>query len=456
MKYDKGRIEFFSDNVLLERGFYWAKAMALSYVREGDPVGDWYEAALPGRDSFCMRDTSHQSVGAQVLGLDSHNKNMLYRFAQNIAASRHYCSYWEIHRDNVPTPVDYTNDNDFWYNLPANFDILFTCWKMLMWTNDSDYKDDLVFKNFYDLTVNEYVRYWDKNNDGIPEQINAGSRLGIPSYDEGIGRDRSFMMSDLIAIQAAAYSAYASIKQLCGEESIAHEFLSKAKQLREYHNRQWWDDKEQRFFTVMTKEGTLTYSRFIDAVVIPLYYGLITEEDRLVKQIEHLLTLESHVESMSYIPETLYKYGVNDKALKYLLKLTDPNLKRREYPEVSYSVIGTFACGLMGIEPFAPENLIMTASHLSDGVSWARISDVPVFNGSITVEHKGIAFSTIINNTGKTIRWKARFPGYTDTIVVNGKEIKAEREDGPNGQKFSSVTVSVCNNKTSEAYMQCR
>jgi len=31
-------------------------------------VGYWYEAALPGREAFCMRDVSHQSIGAETLG----------------------------------------------------------------------------------------------------------------------------------------------------------------------------------------------------------------------------------------------------------------------------------------------------------------------------------------------------------------------------------------------------
>lgn len=57
--------------------------MALSYVHDGsDPVGYWYEAALPQREAFCMRDVSHQSVGAQILGLAEHNKNMFGKFAK--------------------------------------------------------------------------------------------------------------------------------------------------------------------------------------------------------------------------------------------------------------------------------------------------------------------------------------------------------------------------------------
>ena len=79
-----------SSDKLLRQGFAWAKTQALAYVfsasTTGDPVGDWYEAALPGREAFCMRDVAHQSTGAQALGLAHYTYNMLYKFAANIAA----------------------------------------------------------------------------------------------------------------------------------------------------------------------------------------------------------------------------------------------------------------------------------------------------------------------------------------------------------------------------------
>ena len=75
------RLMLTSSNAALVAGFDWAKAQALAYVYRGDPVGDWYEAALPGREAFCMRDVAHQSTGAQLLGLADCNYNMLYRFA---------------------------------------------------------------------------------------------------------------------------------------------------------------------------------------------------------------------------------------------------------------------------------------------------------------------------------------------------------------------------------------
>lgn len=49
-------VRFTTTDTTLQRTFDWACDMALSYVHDGSgPVGLWYEAALPGRDAFCMR-----------------------------------------------------------------------------------------------------------------------------------------------------------------------------------------------------------------------------------------------------------------------------------------------------------------------------------------------------------------------------------------------------------------
>lgn len=105
------RISFTSDDAVLVEGFEWAKQQAMAYVHRGnDPVGYWYEAALPGRSAFCMRDVSHQLVGAQLLGLADINKNLLTKFVSAIAESRDWCGYWEINKWNRPAPVDYQSD----------------------------------------------------------------------------------------------------------------------------------------------------------------------------------------------------------------------------------------------------------------------------------------------------------------------------------------------------------
>ncbi|WP_315823945.1 hypothetical protein [Paraflavitalea speifideaquila] len=38
-----------------------------------------------------------------------------------------------------PAPEDYRNDTAFWYNLNANFDIIYACWRLYLWTGDTAY-----------------------------------------------------------------------------------------------------------------------------------------------------------------------------------------------------------------------------------------------------------------------------------------------------------------------------
>src|ERR1700677_4323136 len=70
-KQQEAAIEFESSDGKLVDGFRWAKAQAMTYARTDGTIGPWFEAALPGRDAFCIRDVSHQSTGAQFLGLGS-------------------------------------------------------------------------------------------------------------------------------------------------------------------------------------------------------------------------------------------------------------------------------------------------------------------------------------------------------------------------------------------------
>lgn len=52
-----------SDDTALVKIFDWAVSNSNWYVGEdSDPVGPWYEAALPNRQAFCMRDVSHQCI----------------------------------------------------------------------------------------------------------------------------------------------------------------------------------------------------------------------------------------------------------------------------------------------------------------------------------------------------------------------------------------------------------
>jgi hypothetical protein len=147
----KGGVTISTSDTKLKETFDWAKNMALSYAHDGnDPVGRWYEAALPGREAFCMRDVSHQSIGGEILGLSPHNFNMMVKFAANISESKDWCSYWEINRYDKPAPADYADDKQFWYTLTASPDVIQTCYRLYNWTGNKAYLSNPVLNNFYE------------------------------------------------------------------------------------------------------------------------------------------------------------------------------------------------------------------------------------------------------------------------------------------------------------------
>ena len=190
---------FTSTNTSLQHSFEWAKQQALAYAHPGaGPMGAWYEAALPGRNAFCMRDVSHQTEGAAALGLYAANRNMLRLFAQSPAKERDWAAYWEIDRNGRPSPADYLSDTDFWFNLPANFDVLDATVRMWRWTGDDAYRSDPVFQRFFRITMSDYIKVWQLTPDTIlkrpriANQRQAEGRFvpsrGIPSYTEGLSR----------------------------------------------------------------------------------------------------------------------------------------------------------------------------------------------------------------------------------------------------------------------------
>src|SRR5258708_13838832 len=91
------QVEFHSSNSSLDEIFQWARGQALAYVApSSSSIGPWYEAALPGRNAFCIRHVSHQTGGAAVLGLAAANRKMLGRFAASVEEDRDWAAYLYI------------------------------------------------------------------------------------------------------------------------------------------------------------------------------------------------------------------------------------------------------------------------------------------------------------------------------------------------------------------------
>lgn len=411
-------VSFFSSNPSLCSGFLWAKKQALEYVRDNAPVGPCYEASLPGRDSFCMRDVSHQSGGAHCLGLHAHNRNMMNVFARHISSDRDFCSYWEVTYRGDPTPVDYTDDTDFWYNLPANFDVADACSRLYDLTGDQGYLLDPVMANFHRMSVEDYLWTWDRDGDGIVDRVDSNGRRGIGSYDEGSTKGYR-IAADTLSLEYAAFMAAARMYAIKGEAEKAAQLRGKAKRLQDIFCSEWWNAEEKHFYAFRLGNGEFSANVSYDNAMTPLRCGIIQDLEQIQGQLDYLLSLEPimNVEMRSYFPAILWHHGRNEDAMKVWLKMTDKGYTRREYPEVSYAAVESLVLGYMGIRPDASQGILRTRSAVAEG-EWALVCDLPLWGGTVTLKHEGQSASELTNLTGRPIQWEATIGSRIITATV--------------------------------------
>lgn len=441
---------FSSTDKHLENTYNWARKMALSYAHDGtDPVGYWYEAALPQREAFCMRDVSHQSVGAQILGLAVHNKNMFRKFAENISENKDWCTYWEINRYDKPAPADYTNDKEFWYNLNANFDMIQACWKMYEWTGDKDYLTDSCFVNFYNKSLNEYISRWQLRPENImsrprymhqPENFDLNNNFhtcrGLASYVENF---RGVTVGvDLIATLYAGFDASSQMALALENKEKAEKDRQIALEYRNILEKEWWCEDSAYYQTFWTEDHTFHRG---EGVPFILWFGATEDVNRIQASVKDILNKKWNVENMSAFPVLLYRLGYFKEAYTYLTEL--PRMNRSEYPEVSYGIIEGMIGGVMGIAPSASERKISTCSRLAEDSLTAEVKNLPVFDGYVTVKHIGRVASEIENQTSQNLVWKVMFLGRHSQIKIDGKCCKAVNFQDVKGNSYSVVEVSL-------------
>lgn len=439
-------ISFTSNDSALCATFAWARDMAMSYVRDsGDPVGPWYEAALPGRESFCIRDLSHQAVAGHLLGLDAHNRNMTAGIASHISESKDWCSWWETDRTGRPTECDYVSDKEFWYNLPANFDLTRTCLDLYEWTADTAYLRGAEYAEFYRRSFSDYLDRWQLRPDGImsrPPIMNTvkGRKFhtsrGLPSYAEGFGGITVGI--DLIGAALTGHQAYARICALNGDSALADSALAAADAYRELIDNTWWDAGYGRYNTYYKEDGSFHRGEGLPYMLLT---GALGRRDRVAAAVGDVLSREWNVENLSAFPFFLYRLGYGDMAREIMISL--PAMKRSDYPEVSFGVIDGVFRGLMGIEASASHGSVATCHRSADPEATAAAANVPVAGGTVSVSHRGHSSSTLTNNTGADIVWQASFAGRHDSLRCKGKKLPAAVSTDPSGTCVSTIAVTV-------------
>jgi hypothetical protein len=462
------RVSFKASDTTAVNTFNWAKQQALNYAFFNDPVGPWYEAAIAGREAFCIRDMVHQSMGAHILGLDNYTKNMLHKIVTGMSKSKDWCSFWEINRYGDPAPVDYDNDEAFWYNLPANFNVIDCCYRMFLWTGDRSYITDSVFLNFYKHTVYDYVERWDLGIDklmkrerimNVSANVDPNARFrksrGIPGYDE---TNVGFRVGlEQLVAQYSGYLAYARIQQFRGNNQEADKFLIKAREMLSLINTVWWDTEKQSYFFYLDKDLKLVHDQPLTARPVLFWDAADPSKLKLIlDSLTHEVIRKPRFGNIyqSQMCMDFYKYGISVPAYDLLKKFT--NGRGRTYPEMSFTAIEAIAAGLMGIEMevhYPKESItqggyvdrnIVTTSRLPGGKGWAELDHFPVRTNDITIRHEGLNKTIMTNNSGPGMIWKAKFYGSFDILYVNDYTVKATKEvQYPGGPEISWARLEV-------------
>jgi hypothetical protein len=446
--------DFHSSNASLNETFRWAKQQALAYLRTGpDSIGPWYEAALPGRNAFCMRDVSHQAQGAAALGLFEANHNMLHRFADSTAASRNWAAYWEIDGNGMPSSADYHSDTDFWFNLPANFDVLDAIVRMWRWTGDDSYRDDARFQLFFRETLTDYIAQWQLQPETILErprianqrQANGEfvSSRGIPSYTEG---PKNFIFgADLLAAEYRAILSYKEIAAKPEDKKLAARMQKTADAIQRILETVAWSQQGHHFNGVIQKGR----SGFGSGDTLALYFDAVKDPEHIRGALDYVSDpaywKTINIEEESYVPLVLFRDGRTDAAYRVLLDMAVPGKPRREYPEVSYAIIASLICGAMGIEPSHTGDAydVRTLSQPMTRMDDLIVTSLRMKGNVLDVSHTADASTRFLNRKGPAIRWRAAFGGTVSNLRVDGRSVRAEHGLLARGIHISWTTITV-------------
>ncbi|TKK79495.1 hypothetical protein FDA38_13905 [Kribbella jiaozuonensis] len=100
--------------------------------------------------------------------------------------------------------------------------------------------------------------------------------------------------------------------------------------------------------------------------------------------------MESHpplnIESFSYWPEFLFKYGRDESAWRWTKHLID---SRDDYPEISFTVVEHLVAGLLGLRPDAPNAALTVGSHLPAEIDVLTADHVRVGDWDLRISQEG-------------------------------------------------------------------
>ncbi|WP_432892165.1 hypothetical protein ACQPYH_16235 [Kribbella sp. CA-245084] len=356
-----------SSSTYVEDAFAWARKRALDWVQTGTGNLPSYWAGYPSRPMFYSRDVCHQAAGAHLLGLDAENFAMFRHFARSATPARKWFPIWAFHFDGRIAALDYHDDEHFVREIPAVFDLTYRALEQYDWTGDRRWIDDPDLAAYYRHSVGEFVEAHDADGDGIPEAGGtADIFLGTATYNE---REAPlFVAGDGLATQ------YAVLRKL-GRHA-------EADRIQATYGK-WWNG--DHFARGITKDG-LDFDWGLESHTLVPLFGLSGDE-RFLDYLEG--QMESHpplnIESFSYWPEFLFKYGRDESAWRWTKHLID---SRDDYPEISFTVVEHLVAGLLGIRPDAPNAGLSITSHLPTEIDDLIVDNLPIGAWTIRIHQE--------------------------------------------------------------------
>jgi hypothetical protein len=387
-------------NPKLAAAFRWATVKALSYVQTGKTgVVDRHERNRAGtgevkympcywagytwRTAFYSRDYCHQAPGAHLLGLQNENLAMLRAFASTSTAGRKWFPLWALNFDGSPFKLDWGDDHSFVREVPAVFELVEQCQRQYLWTGNPAYVQDPVLWNFCTKVVTEFIDLHDTRiPNGVAEGDGSGDIFrGSATYNEI--RSPLIEAGDGIACQYQALLAYARLLAARGENEPSKVFEAKAEKLKAFFNTQWGVKKGAEPYVrgYDVRGQILTDFGLENSWFMPMKF--ITEPspktDAYLDFIAQALDSKGkpgNLEAISYLPGVFFPYNRAEDAWKWLEYIIDA--PDREYPEISYTLIGHVVEGLLGVEPNALESSFATVPRLPRAVADAGVQNIPL------------------------------------------------------------------------------
>jgi hypothetical protein len=284
---------------------------------------------------------------------------------------------------------------------------------------------------FHHITVNDYLRQWDRDRDGLVDRRYEDGRRGIASYDESKRNPNYLVAADLLGAEYAAFTARSHMLMMKGEAKPAKAMLEKAQQLQALYETEWWNEKDKHFASVKFQDGSYGGEYVGMDAFMPLYYGILRHQAQINAQVNYIIKNDRlhNQEERSYVPEILWRYKADEAAFDIFSAMTAPDYLRREYPEISFAALGAIASGYMGAYPNAQTHSLSTRSAILDN-GYAELNYLPLWGGHIHLMHEGKTASTLENLTGSDLLWQPVFERGTakPTHVPAGATIRLSQD----------------------------